>query len=213
MEALDRIDISQNWITLIFVFVMILLFVLKSINQNRLAGYSKAFFLKGFIEKKAEEKLSYFSFFNITLFIFSILVLSLAMLLVFDSIVEKETLNITTYIQTVSVLTIYFVLFLFIDELLSAVFNIKEETRLLIAAKTGYLYNSTLLLLPALIIEVYGFRSSLFIKAVFLLLLTLSIVLIAVNNKKLIVNKLFYFILYICALEIAPLLIFYKITI
>jgi hypothetical protein len=34
--------------------------------------------------------------------------------------------------------------------------------------------------------------------------------LLFVNNKNLILNKLFYFILYICALEIAPLLFIYK---
>ena len=35
-------------------------------------------------------------------------------------------------------------------------------------------------------------------------------VFIVIKNKKLIFNKLFYFILYICTLEIAPLLIIYK---
>ncbi|NQV78269.1 MAG: DUF4271 domain-containing protein, partial [Lutibacter sp.] len=48
---------------------------------------------------------------------------------------------------------------------------------------------------------------------VFLLVLILRYVLILLNNKKLIFNNLFYFILYLCALEIAPLIIVLKLTI
>ena len=56
MQALDRIDFSNNWLTLVFVFALMLLVVLKTINQQKLFGYYSAFFIKGFIAKKTEEK-------------------------------------------------------------------------------------------------------------------------------------------------------------
>jgi hypothetical protein len=48
---------------------------------------------------------------------------------------------------------------------------------------------------------------------VFVILLVLRYSLVLVNNKKLITNNLFYFMLYLCALEIAPLAIILKLTI
>ena len=48
---------------------------------------------------------------------------------------------------------------------------------------------------------------------VFLFLLIIRYSLLLINNKKLIFNNLFYFILYLCALEIVPLVIILKLTI
>ncbi|MEN8766771.1 MAG: DUF4271 domain-containing protein [Polaribacter sp.] len=44
----------------------------------------------------------------------------------------------------------------------------------------------------------------------FMLLFILKVVLLFVNNKNLILSKLFYIILYICAFEIAPLFLLFK---
>jgi len=99
-----------------------------------------------------------------------------------------------------------------LDTTLCNMLQIQNELSYLVAAKRGYFYSSALLLFPFLIVVMYSFLSTYWLLGFFVLLFILSIVLTFVNNKNLIVSKLFYFILYLCALKIAPLLIIYKIT-
>ena len=213
MEALDRVLISHNWITIIFVFAMLLLFSLKFIDHKRLAGYTKSFFVKGFIEKKAEEKFAFFSLFNLIIFLFAVLVTTLTVILVLGEFSPKYVIDSVFFTKVFILVSLYFLFFLGIDLALSAVFQIKNELKYFIAAKISYLYNATLWLFPLLILTVYGLKNGIVLVGIVGFLFILSTLLVFVNNKNLIVNKLFYFILYLCALEIAPLLIFYKITI
>ena len=213
MQAIDRIVISHNWITITVVFAMLLLFVLKKVDQTRLIGYSKSFFITGFIEGKVKEKPSFFSFFNLLIFVFTMLVISLSFLLLIQQYLPSYTTDFSFFITLLGFVTIYFLIFLVTDVALSSVFQIKNELKCFVAAKIAYLYNVALWTFPLLIITIYGFNNAYILTITSIALLLLSIMLVFINNKKLIVNKLFYFILYLCALEIAPLLIFYKITI
>lgn len=77
MQALERIEISNNWLTLVYLLCLLLLVVLKTLNHRKIFEYSRAIFLKGFIEKKVEERASFFNGFNIVLFVFSVVVYAL----------------------------------------------------------------------------------------------------------------------------------------
>jgi hypothetical protein len=213
MQALERIDISNNWLTLTYLFMLLLLLLLKTISSNKLFGYTRAFLLKGFIAKKAEERASFFTGFNLVMFVFSILTFGLFFLYVFRYIDQEFEFSFYQYLWLTIFVAAYFVFFLIMDFALSRLLNIQEVVAHFIAAKIGYLYNTALLLFPFLIIHTYSFFSVYLLFGVFITLFLLSLVLIFTNNKNLIINKLFYFILYLCALEIAPLLIIYKITV
>jgi len=210
MQAIDRIVISHNWITITIVFAMLLLFVLKKVDQTRLLGYSKSFFITGFIEKKAAEKQSFFSFFNLLIFAFSMLVISLSFLLLLQQFLPEYTFGFSFFSALLGFVATYFLIFLATDMALSSVFQIKNELNYFIVSKMSYVYAISLWLFPVLIITVYGLENSMVLAVSMSVLFALRIALIFTNNKKLIVSKLFYLILYLCALEIAPLLIFYK---
>lgn len=212
MQALERIDFSNNWLTLVCVFALLLLVVLKTINQQKLFGYSRAFFIKGFIVKKTEDRESLFNIFNIVLLCFSAIVYA-----TFFSLIAELFLDITTsftvFISVLSFVVIYIIIFLVLDVGLANLFEVKNETSYLFSSKIAYLYNTSLILFPVLIVISYSNLSKYVLLGVFIALFLLSLLLLFVNNKNLILNKLFYFILYLCALEIAPLLIIYKIMV
>jgi hypothetical protein len=115
MQAIERIDISNNWVTITIVFALFLLVLLKSINSQKLFEYSRAFFQKGFIEKKAEERMSFFSGFNLILYLFSILVYAI----LFTSIITLASATLTHSIELfLNVLVFvfgYFTLFMLLD--------------------------------------------------------------------------------------------------
>jgi hypothetical protein len=213
MQAIDRIDFSNNWVTATYLFALILLVLLKLINQEKLVGYTRAFFLKGFIIKRAEERESFFTVFNITIYAFSVVIYSLLLLSGYSYLTSNSYTGLNHFLWLTLVVTAYFSVQLFFTFLISRIFNIQNEISHFISAKMGYFYNTALLLFPFLIINTYSFFSIYLLFGVFVVLFLLSVVLVLTNNKNLIINKLFYFILYLCALEIAPLLIIYKITV
>lgn len=213
MQAIERIDISNSWLTLLFIFLLALLVVIKMINQPKLYEYSRAYFLKGFVIKKIEERKSFFSTFNLLMYVFSILVFSIFLLFLINFVQPSFLLKLINYLKVAGVIAIYFSLFLIVDFVLVRVFEIKNEAANFIASKVGYFYNAALVLFPFLIINTFSFSSIYIIFGVFIMLFLISSVLIFTNNKNLILSKLFYFILYLCALEIAPLLIIYKVTV
>ena len=65
MEAVQRDVLSNNWIVLIFIFSIGILFFLKIFNTDKLKGYATSIFNKGFIEIEAEENYFRFSFFHV----------------------------------------------------------------------------------------------------------------------------------------------------
>ena len=77
MQALEKIVINTNWISIILVFLFAIIAVLKIIDGDKLKGYVFALFNKGFIEDEVEENTSFFSSFYSLLFIFSSVVLAL----------------------------------------------------------------------------------------------------------------------------------------
>jgi len=121
------------------------------------------------------------------------------------------------YLLLVAGVVLYFCFRYLIGLFLAEIFNIKNKFNRIIYDKVSYFNNLILWILPFLILSVYAniykelsFKITFF---VLIILLILRYILVLANNKKLIVNNLFYFILYICALEIAPLAIILKLTI
>lgn len=211
MQVLDRIIESNNWITIIIVFCMMLLFTLKVLSPSKIILYAQAFFLKGFIEKKTQEKSDFFSLFNILLLFFSTTTFALASTYVLNDFQSDLSINIGSFFKIFFGILGYFLAFYFLEFLLTVLFVIKNETSYFINSKITYFYTCAIWLFPILILSVYTFKTSLILVLALSLLFLISITLIIANNKNLIVSKLFYFILYLCALKIAPILIIYKI--
>ncbi len=211
MQALDRIAFSNNWLTLLFVFVLVLIVFLKAIDQQKLVGYSKALFLKGFVAKKIEEKESFFNAFNLVLLLFSSIVYAI-LISFFAAYFLNYVLSFVLFISIYSFVLAYLLIFILLDKIIASLFEIQHEVSYLFSSKTTYFYSIALLLFPLLIVTCYSEMSTFILFCFFIGFFLLSALLLFLNNKNLIINKLFYFILYLCALQVAPLLIIYKIT-
>lgn len=210
MQAIEREVIANDWITLAFVFAFILIGALKSLDAQKLKGYFFSFFNKGFIELEAEENTSFFTPFHIVIILFSTTIMSLF----FYFLLEQNTLNFKyDYTLFLKILTFLFLLSLgrwMLEFLIGKLFEIETKIRLFLFFKYSYLHVISVSLFIVLMIYVYSYRNYAILWIAFILLAFTRAVLLFTNNKKLIVSKLFYFILYICAFEIAPLFILIK---
>lgn len=189
---------------------MILIVLLKSLNKERLKGFVFVLFNKNFITTEADDNPFFFNGFNLLLFLFSTITLSLIISFLLDT---KSYLFDTTFSSFLIVFTIvlsYFLLKKFLEFLLVRLFLIQKQLLFYTISKTSYLYTISFVLFIVYILTVYSaLKASVLLYSTFFLLVIRFIAHIVIN-KKLIFSKLFYFILYICALEIAPLFLLFK---
>ena len=210
MQALEKIIPSNNWITILLVALLVFVFLLKGINSIRLKRVFFAFFNNNFTEEESEDRNSFFKGFDILIFFFAMLVFSLILygfLINYDGRKEKEFLFFAKIFLATS---FYFIVKWFLEYLVSVLFLIKSEIRFFLVSKSTYLYTISFTLFIATILFMYTNLTIVFLNFIAVGLFLVRFVFHIINNKKLILSKFFYFILYICAFEIIPLLILYK---
>ncbi|CAM1345888.1 DUF4271 domain-containing protein [Tenacibaculum crassostreae] len=210
MQAIERIITNDSWITLVIVLAIVLLAVMKMLKPTKLYGYSIAFITSGFFHKRMEERASFFSPFNLLLFFFTTLIISLFLYLTI--VAELYTQSFLSFSGVFFFVLVYFLVRFLLDYIISHVLGLSSIISYFLYTKSGYLYVLSMWLFPVIILYQYTFTNKLFLISSFCVLLIIRAFLILSNNKKLVISKLFYFILYFCTLEIAPLLILYKTT-
>lgn len=218
-EAKEILSQNNDWITLVFFIIFIILVAIKVFFKERLAHTSILFFSKKYLTiYYSKEKRKTFNYFQFLFFLVQLLTFSL---IIFEIQTYKEPsitpLSINIFFIILFIVFLYFVLRFFIGVFLSSLFNFTEIHKKILFEKTNYYNVLAISMLPFLLFLFYaGDYKNIFSKIALIVLVVLLIyryMLVLGNNKKLILNNLFYFILYLCALEIAPLVIILKLTI
>ena len=212
MQALEKIVINTNWISIILVFLFAIIAILKIIDGDKLKGYVFALFNKGFIQDEVEENTSFFSSFYSLLFIFSSVVLALVTSLLVAETNKNTSFSLSSFFLILGIIWSYFTIKSLLEIGVIRLFFIKKEVRFYVVSKFGYLYSISFFLIIFLVLFRFGPLNFSFFIAATLGLFFLKFVFQVVNNKNLVFGKLFYFILYLCAFEIAPLLIMFKLV-
>jgi len=212
VQALEKIVITTNWISIILLFLLSIIAVLKIIDSDKLKGYVFAVFNKGFIEDEVEENTSFFSSFYSLLFIFSSVVLALVISFLFVETNKNTSFSVSSFFLILGIIWSYFAVKSLFEIGVIRLFFIKKEVRFYVVSKFGYLYSISFFLLILFVLFRFGPLNFSLFKAVTFGFFFLKFVFQIVNNKNLIFSKLFYFILYLCAFEIAPLLIMFKLV-
>jgi hypothetical protein len=118
------------------------------------------------------------------------------------------------FLKIVGLLGLFFLIRCIVGVLLAMLFQLSKLHKSIIFVKITYLFAISVFIFPLLIIifcankyNLLFFQSTLFLLGV---LLIARYVFVAKNNKNMMLSGLFYFKLYLCALEIAPLLLILK---
>jgi len=210
MEAIERVVLSNNWIAVIFLLSITLLFFLKLFSSEKLIGFSTSFMNKGFIEIEAQEKQSHFSFFHTVFTFFSFLSLSITLFFIVNSYQGIEIFLLLDYLKIALAILIYMIVRFVLEFLFMLLFEIENTVSYFSLSKRSYLYSVSIGLLLLNLIYIYSFQNTSFLITGFVALFSIRLLLILINNKNLIIKELFYFILYLCAFEIAPLFVLFK---
>ena len=202
-----RIVENKDWVTLVFIMSFGIIALTKSVYENRFEDFIKLIYSNKYIRIYRDSS-HLMGMFSISLFFVQIISFSffIQLLLSYFGYASK-----TDWIQFIQIFTfvIYFILSKFlIDKIIATSFNIEELVEQFNLQKVTYRTYIGLLLLPVDILLFYYdsiFKNIPLLILYIILGINVLLYLVSIKNyRNEIFGKLFYFILYLCTLEIAP---------
>ncbi|MFC2109554.1 DUF4271 domain-containing protein [Bacteroidota bacterium] len=216
--AVDRVFQSSDWMVLMFSLVFALLAIVKLFFSKRLSSLLGCFFSKNYFLDYASELQEKFSLFHFLLFLVQNLIGALfvyVFVLKFGG--SSKELGFGLYAKLFSGLTLYLLLQVILSKLVATLFRADELFDGVFVLKFSYLKVVSIYSFPVLLLWVYSYPESRvmsLIAVVYVLtLLVVRWILIIVNKITLFKINSFYFILYICTLEILPLVLLLKLMV
>ncbi len=201
---------SNDWMTLVLLLLFGVLFLINIVDSAKFKEILFSLFKISFLEQEIDDNYQFINGFQLLFSFFSVVVLSLVF---FDIKVVYFGVNWSIFEGFFKVflgLLGYFLLKNLVEFVLVYLFFLKRKITYFMISKTNYFFAISVYIFFVLLLKQYAHLNPVFIYYFAGFLFLVSFIIYLINNKNLILNHLFYFILYICALEIAPLLIVFK---
>ncbi len=203
----ERITNGKDWATILFVACFALIAINRTVFETRFAEFIKLAVSDKYT-KIYKDSGNMLSWFTISLFIIQIISFTflLQFLLSFFNLADKTSW--LSFIQLFTLIGAFILSKYLIEKIIATTFNIEDFNEQFNLHKVNYRTYMGLLLLPVNIVLFYNdINSRLLIFILIGLIISGSVVSYLFSLRlyqNLILGKLFYFILYLCALEIAP---------
>ena len=217
LELHLRIIENKDWATIVFVVTLALIVLAKTAFESRFNDFIKLIISDKYT-KIYRESSHLMSGFNVILFVVNIVSLSFfihLILTVFYNYGDKT--DWILFVRIFTLLSVFILSKFLVEKIIAATFGIEEIIEQFNLQKVNFRTYIGLLLLPisaTLFYSNYITKSLILVIIFALLIINLLTYLLSLKNyQNLIFSQLFYFILYLCALEIAPYyFIYYLIT-
>jgi hypothetical protein len=198
---------TTDWATALFVLSFALVAVTRAVFEKRFSDFMRLVVSDKYV-KVYKDSSHLMSGFTIMLFFVQVISLSFFIQLLLSHFGYASKTDWVLYIRIFTLLGAFILCKFLIDKIIATAFNIEEFTEQFNLRKVSYRTYIGMVLLPVNIILFYTGNTSkmlffIFIAAILIINL-LTYLLSLKNYQNFIAGKLFYFILYLCALEIAP---------
>ena len=214
-EGIDKISATSDWITLIFMTVLILIAVLQFNFTERFSKLFSLVYSEKYYTDYIKTRPLIFNRFHIIFFFIIIFNISLALYFALNAFSSEQIQGqFYLYFQIIFMTLVYFILRYFIGVLLGNIFELEDSQNYFTFLKMSNLALISVLVFPLLILTNYSvgvFHKFLITFGIIAsLALTLFRYFVLIKNEKLSFNNLFYLFLYLCALELSPFIVIYK---
>ena len=202
-----RIVENKDWATALFLFSLVLIALSKSLFENRFSEFIKLLVSDKYLKVYKDSGLM-MSWFTIFLFIVQIVSFSFFIHLLLNSFGYINKTDGISFIQIFTFLTVFILSKYLIEKILGTAFDIEEFVDQFNLQKVSYRTFIGLFLLPINCFLYYNDSIShnllIIILSILLIINVFTYLLSIKNHQNILIGNLFYFILYLCALEIAP---------
>ena len=207
-----RIIENKDWATFLFILAFGIIAITKSVYENRFGDFINLIFSDKY-SKVYRDSSQLKSSFTISLFFVQVISFAFFIQISLSIFGYASKTDWILYIQIITFL-IFFILSKFlVEKIIATTFNIEEFVEQFNLQKITYRTYIGIIILPINILLFYYNTVSQNIPiAIISIIVLMSILTYSLSIKKyqsLILSKLFYFILYLCTLEIAPYFFMY----
>ena len=212
-ELHNRLIENKDWATILFVLCVGIIAVNKTISSVRFNEFIRLAYSDKYT-KIYKDSSNLMSGFTVSMFVLQLFSFSFFTLLVLNQFGKADKTNGIVFIQIFTFLTVFILSKFLIEKIVATAFKIEEFNEQFNLLKVNYRAYFGFILLPVNIILFYNtFDSKLFfwilLVALFVINITTYIVALKLYQN-LLMRKIFYFILYLCTLEIAPYYFIYN---
>lgn len=202
-----RITENTDWATLLILLCFATVAVTKSVFENRFSDFANLLFSNKY-NKVYRESSNLRNGFTVALFFVQVVSLAFFIHLSLSIYGYGSKTDWMQYIQITNFLLFFILSKVLIEKIIATAFNIEEFVEQFNHQKVTYRTYIGLLLLPInMLFFYYDTIATTFPFIIILIVIVTNLVtyiILIKNYQNLIFSKLFYFILYLCALEIAP---------
>jgi len=212
------INNNNHWMILVFIFMVFIVVLLKYLFG---LGFKEQLLIINKYVWLPKIKPDFSLIFNIYNFSFSLLFgLCLAFIIVIlkNKIIDSfPNINFYLYLKTFGIVFLFLVLKVLVNLLFSILFDLKNFVIKIVSIKILYLNFISLFILVWLPFVLFTAKYSMLIFNIGVLSTTILALyfyyFLIKTNLKLLIKHFLYFILYLCTLEIAPIIILYRVLI
>lgn len=213
IELHNRIIENKDWATVLFLFCLVIIAINKVISSVRFNEFIKLAYSDKYT-KIYKDSSNLMSGFTVSMFLLQLFSFSFFILLALDQFGIAKKTDWIIFIQLFTFLSVFILSKFLIEKIIATAFNIEEFSEQFNLLKVNYRGYFGLVLMPINILLYYNtFDSKLFFSILLIVLFTLNVTTYIVALKlyqNLLFRKIFYFILYLCTLEIAPYYFIYN---
>lgn len=207
LELHERLLEHKDWAILVFIFVLILIAIVKTNFENRFFDFMRLFSTSKYVKIYKDGSLI-MSWFTVILFIVQLLSLTffIQLILHYFTIVSKN--DYVVFIQIFTILFVFVLAKFLFEKIIATVFDIEEQVDMYNMTKVSYRSYIMTLLLPVNIFLFYSNNVSIMLIYCIIFIIigfnVITYVKVIKTYQNLIFGNLIYYILYLCTLEIAP---------
>jgi len=204
--------VSNEWLTVLLILSIAFVAISKLAFFNRFNDFVALIGNSKYLKIYSKDQ-KFIDLFDGILFANLIVSLSLFIVIITGHSSNTASNNTELLVKLVTGISLLFLIKTLLERLLGSLFEIDNLMDTYLFQKTSYKNYIGIVLIPINALLLYTVAPSKpIVYAVILLLIAIHVIGLIItfkNHQKLILNNLFYFILYLCALEISPYLILY----
>jgi len=200
--------------TVIILSLIIIITLIRYNNHKKFNSLLKIFWNSSYLKKYKYEKITYYPF---DYFLQINFVISLSLFISIYNIIhngDRLSFNFLEFLDIIQIIVAFLLLKNLTELVISWFFNIQWLTNLYLNEKINYNSLIGLIILPINVLILYFFNPSINILFIFIYIILLLKLAAYINSfilhQKTIKKSWFYFILYLCTLEIIPYLLLYN---
>lgn len=212
MEAIYRITESLDWISILIFSCVISVAIARQLTTVPLTEFLSIYISSRFIKISIDSRVdNYHTYQYLGLIIYSITI-SLIVFKLYG--LQYDTINFKDFILIWTAVSSFLIFRYYLLKLVSTIANFEEMIAIIDHSRNLYRAVLSIVLMIAVLFIYYVFPSFDFaiwtVSIIALLIVFAYHLLLIYSHRSLLFSSVFYFMLYLCTLEIAPYLLLYK---